>query len=169
MTTIRELLKETKPLPDTTKVTLQLHVPLGKVRVNAKTLSSMGVMKALLVRGDGSATKKAASTAKTAVKRQAPAAKTTPKATAKNSTKAGNGIKAAEKNVANADAPAKEGQPAKVTQASVIAALNAQHSTTQAIADAINASRIQVSKALSRYTQQGLIERTKPGQYALKQ
>ncbi len=123
----------------------------------------------MLVRGDGSATQWAASTAKTAVKRQDPVEKTTPKATAKNSTKAGNGIKAAEKNMANAVAPAKEGKPAKVTQASVIAALNAQHSTTQAIADAINASPVQVSKALSRYTQQGVIERLKPGQNALKQ
>lgn len=152
-----------------TKVKLQLQVPLGKVRVNVKLFASLGVMKAMLVRGDGSATKRAASTAKTAVKRQEPVAKKTPKATTKNSTKAGNGIKAAEKNMANTDAPAKEDKPAMVTQASVIAALNAQHSTTRAIADAINASPVQVSKALSRYTQQGIIERVKPGQYAPKQ
>ncbi len=55
-----------------------------------------------------------------------------------------------------------------MTQAAVLAALRSKHNTPQAIANVMKANPVQVSKALSRYTQQGLIVRTQPGQYALE-
>lgn len=65
--------------------------------------------------------------------------------------------------------PAKEGKTATVTQAAVLAAIRGGHRTPQAIANAMQANPVQVSKALSRYTQQGLIVRTQPGHYALEE
>lgn len=63
---------------------------------------------------------------------------------------------------------AKRGSAVGVTQAAVLAALRAGHNTPKDIANAMKANPVQVSKALSRYTQQGVIARTQPGQYALK-
>ncbi len=63
---------------------------------------------------------------------------------------------------------AKRGSTTGVTQAAVLAALRAGHNTPKDIANAMKANPVQVNKALSRYTQQGIIVRTQPGQYALK-
>lgn len=149
MKTIRDLLKQTRPLADNTPVKLQLHVPLKKVRANAKRLAALGVTKVTIAGGVKPAAKKAASkkTAKKAVKRKP---------------------KAATKKRAKAKTPAQRGQTATVTQAAVLTALRARHRTSQAIAKAMKANPVQVTKALSRYTQQGLIVRTQPGRYALK-
>ena len=165
MKTIKDLLKQTKPHADNTKVTLQLHVPLKKLRANAKRLATLGVVNVTIVGGVKPAAKKAkpkASTKKAvkkAVTRKSAAVKRTPKAAAKKPIKAKSATKTA---------PAKRGNTAGVTQAVVLAAIRGKHRTPQAIATVMQANPVQMRKALSRYTKQGLIVRTGLGQYALK-
>ena len=45
MKTINDLLKKSQQLEGKTKVKLQLHVPLDKLRANANLLASFGVSK----------------------------------------------------------------------------------------------------------------------------
>lgn len=160
MKTMKELLKQTDQLADNTKVKLILHVPLKKVRAYAKRMAALGVVNVTIVGGAKATAKKIkpkASTKKAvkkAVARKKPAVKRQPKAAAKKTVKA--------------KASAKRATTGPVTQAAVLAALRAKHNTPTAIATAMKANRVQVTKALSRYTQQGLIVRTQPGHYALK-
>ncbi|MGI9284542.1 MAG: hypothetical protein ACR2P1_04085 [Pseudomonadales bacterium] len=151
MKTIKELLKQTQPHPDHTKVTLQLHVPLKKVRAYAKRFASLGVVNVTIAGGAKAAAKKAK-----------------PKPTAKKAVKKAATKKPIKATRATKKPPAKRGNTAVVTQAAVLAAIRGKHRTPQAIATAMKANPVQVRKALSRYTQQGLIVRTGLGQYALK-
>ncbi len=155
MKTIKDLLIQTKPHADNTKVTLLLHVPLKKVSAYAKRFAALGVVNVSIVGGAKAAAKKAKpkASAKKAVKKAVTRKKPALKSTAKSATK---------------KASAKRGNTAGVTQAAVLAAIRGKHRTPQAIATAMKANPVQVSKALSRYTQQGLIVRTGLGQYALK-
>lgn len=155
MKTIKDVLKQTKPQPDNTKVTLQLHVPLKKVHAYAKRFAALGVVNVTIAGGAKAAAKKAKTkaSAKKAVKTAVTRKKSALKSKAKRATK---------------KAPAKRDNTTGVTQAAVLAAIRAKHRTPQAIATAMKADRKQVAKALSRYTQQGLIVRTGIGQYALK-
>ncbi|MGI9305022.1 MAG: hypothetical protein ACR2RB_20305 [Gammaproteobacteria bacterium] len=151
MKTIKDVLKQTKPHPDNTKVTLQLHVPLKKVRAYAKRFASLGVVNVTIAGGAKAAVKKAKP--KTRSKKAVKKATTKKPAKAKRATK---------------KAPVKRGNTAGVTQAAVLAAIRGKYRTPQAIATAMKANPVQVRKALSRYTKQGLIVRTGLGQYALK-
>lgn len=71
------------------------------------------------------------------------------------------------KKSANSRTTTKADRTVGVTQAAVLAAIRAGHSTPKDIANAMKANPVQVNKALSRYTRQGIIVRTQPGQYAL--
>lgn len=159
MKTVKKLLKKTKSQPDNTKVTLTLNVPLKKVRANAKRFASLGVVNVTIVGGAKAAAKKA--------KPKASAKKVAKKAVTRKKPAVKRNVKAVAKKTVRAKAPTKRATTG-VTQAAVLAALRGKHSTPIAIATAMKANRVQVTKALSRYTQQGLIVRTQPGHYALK-
>ena len=165
MKTINDLLKKTQRLAGKKKVKLQLHVPLETLRANTTLLASLGVSKVKIKGGLKAAVKKANHKAhekkavKKIVKSKKPSVKRKPKAAAKKPNRA--------KTVAKKGASQKS-QFSGVTQTAVLAALRSRHNTPQAIANVMQANPVQVSKALSRYTQQGLIVRTQPGQYALK-
>ncbi len=157
MKTINDLLKQAYQYADSTAVKLQLHVPLKKLRANSKLLSSLGVSQVkVLGPAKPAAKKKAKAKAKPKVRakqkalaKKGPAAKAKPKAAAKKG-------------------PAKRSKTAMVTQEGVLNAIRADNNTPQAIAKAMKANPVQVGKALSRYTQKGIIRRTKPGHYAMK-
>lgn len=177
MKTIKKLLKQSDKLAGKTTVTLQLDIPLKKLRANAKLISSLGASKINIELGSKPAVIKAkpAASAKKTVKKtvakKKPAVISKPQAAAK---KAPVKAKAAAKKapvkatVARKKAPPKTGRTTAVTQAAVLAAIGANNNTPQTISNAMQANPVQVSKALSRYTQQGLIVRTQPGHYALK-
>ncbi len=166
MKTINDLLKQAYQYADNTAIKLNLHVPLKKLRVNAKLLSSLGVSQ-VTVEGAKKkakpATKKAQPKAKAKKKvaaKKAPAAKAKTKAAAKKKP-------AAKAKAAATKASTGRGGANMVTQEGVLTAIRANNHTPQDIADAMNANSVQVGKALSRYTQKGIIRRTKPGHYAL--
>lgn len=160
MKTMKDLLKQTEQLAGSTKIKLQLHAPLKKVRAYPERIAALGIGKITIVGGSKPAATKAKpkTSAKKAVKnvvtRQKPAVKRQSKAVAQNPLKA--------------KVSAKRAATGTVTQVAVLAALRSKHNTPAAIANAMEANRVQVTKALSRYTQQGLIVRTQPGHYALK-
>ncbi|MGI9288492.1 MAG: type IV toxin-antitoxin system AbiEi family antitoxin domain-containing protein [Pseudomonadales bacterium] len=165
MKSIDKLLKRSKKLAGKTKVTLQFQLPMKKVRSNAKLLASLGASKVTIERSSKPAVKKAKLSAsakkavKKTVKRKKSELKSTPKATVKKRTQA---------KTSTQKAPSKRRKTASVTQAAVLAALRAEHSTPQAIANAMKVNPVQVRSALSRYAQRGLIVRIRPGHYALK-
>lgn len=164
--TIKDLLKQTQPHADNTKVTLLLQVPLKKVRAYAKRFASLGVVNVTIAGGANAAAKKAETKASTKklVKKASTRQKSALKSTAKTATEKPTKAKRATKN-----APAQRGNTAGVTQTAVLAAIRGKHRNPQAIATAMKANPVQVRKALSRYTKQGLIVRTGLGQYALKE
>ncbi len=168
MKTINDLLKQAYQYADNTAVKLNIHVPLKKLRANAKLLSSLGVSQ-VTVEG---AKKKAKPAAKKAKAKAKPKAKAAKKVAAKTGTAAKAKTKAAAKPAAKGKAAAKKASTGRgganmVTQEGVLAAIRDDNHTPQDIANAMNANSVQVGKALSRYTQKGIIRRTKPGHYAL--
>ncbi len=168
MKTINDLLKQAYQYADSTAVKLNIHVPLKKLRANAKLFSSLGVSQ-VTVEGAKKKEKPAAKKAKAQPKVKAAkkvAAKKSPAAKAKT-TVATKKKPAAKSKTAAKKASTGRGGANMVTQEGVLAAIRDGNHTPQEIADAMNANSVQVGKALSRYTQKGIIRRTKPGHYAL--